>query len=138
MYNGVGLQTARGSGTNGYVQTNMAFIRKSRLETKVKNDEDIRKMEAMLNKKPNQEILAHQAKRKVEVKVLELREAMEEDGNYDEEEIEGKCEAFRTMLLNKEGFLDSVEAKSARAGQARSAESAGDDNPREEGEGAQR
>ena len=45
-------------------------------------------MEALLNKKPNQEILAHQAKRKVEVKVLELREAMEEDGNYDEEEIE--------------------------------------------------
>ena len=88
MYNGVGLQTARGSGTNGYVQTNMAFIRKSRLETKVKTDEDIRKMEAMLNRKPNQEILAHQARRKVEVKVLELREAMEEDGNYDEEEIE--------------------------------------------------
>ena len=90
MYNGVGLQTARGSGTNGYVQTNMAFIRKSRLETKVKTDEDIRKMEAMLNRKPNQEILSHQAKRKVEVKVLELREAMEEDGKYDEEEIEVK------------------------------------------------
>ena len=114
MYNGVGLQTARGSGTNGYVQTNMAFIRKSRLETKVKTDEDIRvsllemkkiepkstfwfqKMEALLNKKPNQEILAHQAKRKVEVKVLELREAMEEDGNYDEEEIE-----VRTKLGHK-------------------------------------
>ena len=45
-------------------------------------------MEAMLNKKPNQEILTHQAKRKVEVKVLELREAMEEDGNYEAEEIE--------------------------------------------------
>merc|ERR1712141_9006 len=117
MYNGVGLQTARGSGTNGYVQTNMAFIRKSRLETKVKTDEDIRKMEAMLNKKPNQEILTHQAKRKVEVKVLELREAMEEDGNYEAEEIEGKCEAFRTMLLNKEGFLDTVESKSARSGE---------------------
>ena len=42
MYNGVGLQTARGSGTNGYVQTNMAFIRKSRLELKVKTDEEIR------------------------------------------------------------------------------------------------
>merc|ERR1712228_337387 len=115
MYNGVGLQTARGSGTNGYVQTNMAFIRKSRLETKVKTDEDIRKMEALLRRKPNQEILAHQAKRKVEVKVLELREAMEEDGKYDEEEIEGKCATFREMLLNKEGFIDSVEAKSARS-----------------------
>lgn len=53
-------------------------------------------MEALLNKKPNQEILAHQAKRKVEVKVLELREAMEEDGNYDEEEIE-----VRTKLGHK-------------------------------------
>merc|ERR1712228_98369 len=118
MYNGVGLQTARGSGTNGYVQTNMAFIRKSRLETKVKTDEDIRKMEALLRRKPNQEILAHQAKRKVEVKVLELREAMEEDGNYDEEEIEGKCATLRELLLNKEGFIDSVEAKSARSHEA--------------------
>merc|ERR1712187_1096586 len=93
----------------------MAFIRKSRLETKVKTGEDLRKMEAMLNRKPNQEILAHQARRKVEVKVLELREAMEEDGNYDEEEIEGKCATLREMLLNKEGFIDSVEAKSARS-----------------------
>ena len=49
MYNGVGLQTARGSGTNGYVQTNMAFIRKSRLETKVKNDEDIRVSKIILH-----------------------------------------------------------------------------------------
>ena len=49
MYNGVGLQTARGSGTNGYVQTNMAFIRKSRLETKVKTDEDIRVSDLHIN-----------------------------------------------------------------------------------------
>jgi len=72
-------------------------------------------MEAMLNRKPNQEILSHQAKRKVEVKVLELREAMEDDGKYDEEEIEAKCVTFREMLLNKEGFLDTVEAKSSRS-----------------------
>uniref|UniRef100_A0A453MC10 Uncharacterized protein n=1 Tax=Aegilops tauschii subsp. strangulata TaxID=200361 RepID=A0A453MC10_AEGTS len=26
MYNGIGLQTARGSGTNGHVQTNKFFI----------------------------------------------------------------------------------------------------------------
>lgn len=26
MYNGIGLQTARGSGTNGYVQTNLANL----------------------------------------------------------------------------------------------------------------
>lgn len=27
MYNGIGLQTARGSGTNGYVQKNLGAIR---------------------------------------------------------------------------------------------------------------
>mgnify|MGYP006867842780 CR=1 FL=1 len=26
MYNGIGLQTARGSGTNGYVQRNLSFV----------------------------------------------------------------------------------------------------------------
>jgi hypothetical protein len=26
MYNGVGLQTARGSGTSGYVQKNMSYV----------------------------------------------------------------------------------------------------------------
>lgn len=30
MYNGIGLQTARGSGTNGYVQRNMALIRNTK------------------------------------------------------------------------------------------------------------
>ena len=65
------------------------------------------------------------------MKVLELREAMEDDGKYDEEEIEvnsdiflvvilskiikAKCVTFREMLLNKEGFLDTVEAKSSRS-----------------------
>ncbi|TQE10789.1 hypothetical protein C1H46_003692 [Malus baccata] len=27
MYNGIGLQTPRGSGTNGYIQTNKFFIK---------------------------------------------------------------------------------------------------------------
>ena len=27
MYNGIGLRTARGSGTNGYVQSNRAFVK---------------------------------------------------------------------------------------------------------------
>ncbi|OAY66745.1 Serine/arginine repetitive matrix protein 2 [Ananas comosus] len=27
MYNGIGLQTPRGSGTNGYIQTNKFFVK---------------------------------------------------------------------------------------------------------------
>ena len=30
MYNGIGLSTARGSGTNGYVQKNFAFLKNVR------------------------------------------------------------------------------------------------------------
>ena len=31
MYNGIGLQTARGSGTNGYVQANRANLQLSKV-----------------------------------------------------------------------------------------------------------
>jgi len=30
MYNGIGLATVRGSGTNGYVSRNMAFVSQTR------------------------------------------------------------------------------------------------------------
>lgn len=31
MYNGIGLQTARGSGTNGYVQSNLSHLMQARV-----------------------------------------------------------------------------------------------------------
>ena len=33
MYNGIGLQTVRGSGTNGYVQTNKAYVKAINVRT---------------------------------------------------------------------------------------------------------
>ena len=54
MYNGIGLQTARGSGTNGYVQRNTAFIPKGRDDVKFKTEEDIKRLEASANREPNQ------------------------------------------------------------------------------------
>ncbi len=62
MYGGVGLQTARGSGTNGYVTRNMAFVRpqRARLETanvrnQSNNDQKLAKMG-----KANPELMEHQ------------------------------------------------------------------------------
>ena len=80
MYNGIGLQTARGSGTNGYVQTNKAFIRKHRDRVDYKSEEEIKKHEAQMIKQPNREILDHERKRKVELKCMEMEELMEEQG----------------------------------------------------------
>ena len=78
MYNGIGLQTPRGSGTNGYVQTNLAFIRHRKDKVEYKTDDDLAKLERTLHKQPNKDLLEHQWKRKIELQCLELREKMEE------------------------------------------------------------
>lgn len=81
MYNGIGLQTARGSGTNGHVQRNFAFVRPSNKDNiHYRTEEDIAKLEASTNRQPNLEILNHERKRKIEVKCAELEEVLETQG----------------------------------------------------------
>lgn len=80
MYNGIGLQTPRGSGTNGYVQRNWAFVRKTKDKVHYKTEEELEKLEANSNKQPNREILDHERKRKMEVKCVELEKVLEDQG----------------------------------------------------------
>lgn len=99
MYNGIGLQTARGSGTNGHVQRNFAFVRAGKKDnTTYKTEEDLKKMDALNNRPPNQDILEHERKRKIEVKCIEFEEILE-DQNYTAEEIAAKVQSFREKLL---------------------------------------
>jgi serine/arginine repetitive matrix protein 2 len=67
MYNGIGLQTVRGSGTNGYVQRNMGFVRNVKDKVNYKTEEEIKRAEALAHKEPNQGIMDHERKRKLEV-----------------------------------------------------------------------
>lgn len=81
MYNGIGLQTARGSGTNGHVQRNFAAVRPGKREANsYKTEEDLAKLDRQINKAPNQEILDHERKRKIEVKCAEYEENLEKQG----------------------------------------------------------
>ena len=80
MYNGIGLTTARGSGTSGYVQKNLSAVNKSRKQVDYRTEDDIKRMEAALNRPPNQDILSHQKKRAIEVKCIEAREKLELQG----------------------------------------------------------
>lgn len=80
MYNGIGLQTPRGSGTNGHVQRNWALVRTSKDKVKYRTEEEIAALDAVANKQPNQEILDHERKRKVELKCIEFQEILEEQG----------------------------------------------------------
>jgi hypothetical protein len=80
MYNGIGLQTARGSGTNGFVQRNLSFVKHHKDKVEYKSEEDALKLELQINRPPNQEILAHEQKRRLELKCIEMQDLMEEQG----------------------------------------------------------
>jgi hypothetical protein len=80
MYNGIGLTTPRGSGTNGHVQRNFAFVRPGKKDVNYRTEEDIAKLEATTNRQPNLAILDHERKRKIEVKCAELEEVLENQG----------------------------------------------------------
>lgn len=81
MYNGIGLQTARGSGTNGHVQRNFAFVRQTKKDNvNYRTEEDIAKLDMQTNRQPNLEILDHERKRKIEVKCAEFEEVLEGQG----------------------------------------------------------
>lgn len=98
MYNGIGLQTVRGSGTNGHVQRNFAFVSQGKKDNiHYRTEDDIAKLDARSNRQPNLEILDHERKRKIEVKCVELEEVLETQG-FTEEEIQAKVDAYRIRL----------------------------------------
>lgn len=81
MYNGIGLDSVRGSGTNGYVQRNFSFVKKKQQQADAyRTEEDIARLDQQLNKKPNDDILEHERKRQVESKCLELEMELEDRG----------------------------------------------------------
>ncbi|KAJ3054668.1 RNA-splicing factor [Rhizophlyctis rosea] len=99
MYNGIGLSTARGSGTNGYVQRNLsAFRPRDKQSHQHSNFNADDHAPPSLLRKPNQDILLHERKRQVEVKCLELQENLESAGDMTEEEIEARVDSLRQQL----------------------------------------
>lgn len=84
MYNGIGLSTPRGSGTNGYVQRNLAFVHENTTGNKKLsyNDAIIRKPPE--EKQPNLEILEHERKRQIEAEVYQWAE---DEGLLDREDL---------------------------------------------------
>lgn len=75
MYNGIGLKTARGSGTNGYVTRNLSFVKPKNYSNKPFNYNEA--AAPPKTRKPNDDILLHKSKRQIEVECLQLREKLE-------------------------------------------------------------
>ncbi|KIJ70356.1 hypothetical protein HYDPIDRAFT_164419 [Hydnomerulius pinastri MD-312] len=94
MYNGIGLTTARGSGTNGYVQRNLSTLR---VHETAADRAAAWEVAPPKHREPDEAILEHEKKRKVEVKCLELQLQLEDEG-LEEAEIEAKVDELRTKL----------------------------------------
>ena len=77
MSDNVGLSTPRGSGTSGYVQRNLAHFRPRDLGAPYPKDLDSLRHR---QRQPDKEILEHDRKRDVEVKVFDLRDQLEDEG----------------------------------------------------------
>ena len=101
MYNNIGLQTPRGSGTSGYVSANKAKPRqlKSKLDF-LKELKNLRENILPPPRKANKEILEHKQKREIYVTLAELRQKLKTEG-MGEEAIEEKVKATETSLLEK-------------------------------------
>ncbi|PLB49436.1 hypothetical protein P170DRAFT_408694 [Aspergillus steynii IBT 23096] len=159
MSSNVGLTTPRGSGTSGYVQRNHAFMKPrtagygAPYPPVSSGANGIDPGRPFKQRMPDQQILEHDRRRAVEVKVMEERERLEEenerieeeleqaggdkDGEADakgqrvltEEEIDERCEALREKLLKE---LESDEAQDARGQQSSGARKGGRDLPPKE------
>lgn len=106
-HNSIGLPTARGSGTNGYVQRNIASVKESRSQTGVsghfarrKHQQEKKARDLHIPRIRDKRIAQHDEKRNVSVKCMELRETLEEDGLSDTE-IDSRVSALREKLLSQ-------------------------------------
>lgn len=113
MYNGIGLQTPRGSGTNGYIQSNKFFV-KPRTTSNPTNPNLGPDAAAPAGgvQKANKDILEHDRKRQIELKLLVLQETLADQG-YTDSEISEKLDQARKDLQEQHQQLQSSSLSSA-------------------------
>lgn len=115
-YNGIGLQTARGSGTSGYVQRSalseskkehITGHRQKRQNEKAKEEKCAKEVAIAKEKnKAQEEIRDHGRKRRIDAACMQLRDDME-DASEDEEVIKKAINELRTKLSEHERAVDA-------------------------------
>lgn len=103
MYNGIGLPTARGSGTNGFVQRNLAHVKKTKI-----NKRSIVSQPETVKKGPSFEVILHQKKREIEAKCLRLKKELEEEG-WRSERIDDEVKHYRQRKLDELAKMSESE-----------------------------
>ncbi|WMV47549.1 hypothetical protein MTR67_040934 [Solanum verrucosum] len=95
MYNRIGLQTPRGSGTNGHIETNKFFVKSK--TNKVLVGYESRQGTVGVSRTANKDILKHDRKRQIQLKLVVVEEKLADQG-YTDAEISEKLEEARRNL----------------------------------------
>ena len=115
MYGGVGLHSAKGTGTNGYIERALGYLPKDYKPGSY--GEIIRQMKAnpaQIKRKINDDIILHEEKHKIEVELYDLKEKYENEKKYTEDEINDKINNERKRLYHllerrEADFMDKNE-----------------------------
>ena len=115
MYGGVGLPSAKGTGTNGFVERALGYLPKDYKPGSY--GEIIRQMKsnpAPIKRKINDEIILHEEKHKIEVELYDLKEKYLKEKKYKEKEIEEKINnerkrLYRLLERREADFMDKNE-----------------------------
>ena len=101
MYNGIGLTTARGSGTSGHVTKNLSYVKPEFFRNKLDSNSGRNRVDdsrsAPKVSSGNRDILEHNKKRAVEARLFALQESLVEQG-FTDVEIEVKVSRRRQEL----------------------------------------
>jgi hypothetical protein len=111
MYNGVGVRTARGTGTSGHVSRNVGALRPRR--------DDIRRLKELREHQGaprdiDPAIIQHNALRRIEVELVQFRDQLEDDG-ISESEVESLV-ALKRAELRDIAATGSNDSKPSGAG----------------------
>ena len=115
MFGNVGIPSAKGTGTNGYVERALGYLPKDYKPGSY--GEIIRQMKANpapIKRKINDDIILHEEKHKIEVQLYDLKEKYEKENKYTPEEIIEKINSERKKLYKllerrEADFMDKNE-----------------------------
>ncbi|KAJ1609695.1 hypothetical protein OJ253_1433 [Cryptosporidium canis] len=116
MYNGVGLRTARGSGTSGHVQKNLSAIAPKQWEQKRETGPSpgpVLKLPKIRMQDPG--LARHEALRKIELELLQLTEELESKG-VKGADLEAAVDKRRMELASTLGEAPAAEGGAGSGG----------------------
>ncbi|ORY76038.1 hypothetical protein BCR37DRAFT_395349 [Protomyces lactucae-debilis] len=117
-YNGIGLQTPRGSGTNGHIQRNMSSMRQREPYSVSQRREEAAQGQHQASRRADLGIVQHEAKRLVESQVMQYRIQLESQEEVPAAQRKTEEDLDRLVDLKRKELLSQSAARKPSAQEA--------------------